>query len=330
MKIAKIITILVIASLFLCLGARLVMPAIHHPAPVLAAETPSDQPPIQSLRPEGTVPSVRSEVDALPSSIPNDSYFPKQWALQKMQGWQTTSGGSQVLVAVLDTGIDAQHEDLAGKVVGSVNFTKSATASDVLGHGTHIAGIITATANNGIGVAGFAPNARLLNVKIADDNGMVWASTIAEGIIWAVDNGARIINMSLVVPTSYPALEEAVNYASGKGVVLIAAAGNNIKSIPVYPAYYPNVIAVSATDSDGRLWAESNNGDWVDVYAPGVEIFSTNPGNSYGYLSGTSMATAYATAAAALMFDTVTDVNGDGSVSDEVSVQLKAFFGDLE
>jgi thermitase len=297
---------------------------------VLAAETPSDQSPIQSLRPEGTVPSVGSKVDALPSNIPNDSYFNKQWALQKMQGCQTKSGGPEVLIAVLDTGIDTKHEDLAGKVVKSVSFTKSATASDALGHGTHIAGIIAATANNGIGIAGFAPNARLLNVKIADDNGMVWPSTIAEGIIWAVDNGARIINMSLAVPSSTPALEEAVAYASSKGVVLIAAAGNNIKSIPVYPAYYSNVIAVAATDSDGRLWAESNNGDWVDVYAPGVEIFSTNPGNSYSYLSGTSMATAYATAAAALMFDTVTDVNDDGSVSDEVAAQLKAFFGDLE
>ena len=326
MKIAKIITILVIASLLFCLGASQVMPAIHHPAPVLAAETPGVQPSTQSVPVEDTAASVGSKVDALPSNIPNDSYFNKQWALQKMQGWQTKSGGSEVLIAVLDTGIDQQHEDLAGKVVESVNFTKSATASDALGHGTHIAGIIAATANNGIGIAGFAPNARLLNVKIADDNGMVWASTVAKGIIWAVDNGAKIINMSLAIPAATPALEEAVNYAWSRGVVIIAAAGNTGSSVPTYPASCPNVIAVAATDINGSLWERSNHGDWVSAYAPGAEIYSALPGNSYGYKSGTSMATAYVTAVAALTLSTVTDADGDGLVNDEVTEILKAVF----
>jgi thermitase len=263
--------------------------------------------------------------------ITNDSYVDKQWALQRIQNLAVGLGSTDgVLVAVLDTGIDEQHEDLAGKVVGSVNFTDSQTASDRLGHGTHVAGIIAATANNGIGIVGAAPNARLLNVKIADDKGMVWASTVAKGIIWAVDNGAKIINMSLAIPAATPALEEAVNYAWSKGVVIIAAAGNTGSSVPTYPASCPNVIAVAATDINGSLWERSNHGDWVSAYAPGAEIYSALPGNSYGYKSGTSMATAYVTAAAALMFDMVTDVNGDGSVSDEVSVQLKAFFGDLE
>jgi thermitase len=325
-KVAGIVIGLAIASLLFYLGASQVMPAIHHPAPVLAAETPGVQPSTQSVPVKDAASSVGSKVYALPSNIPNDSYFSRQWALQKMQGWQTKSGGSEVLVAVLDTGIDQRHEDLAGKVTESVNFTKSATASDVLGHGTHIAGIIAATANNGIGITGLAPNARLLNVKVADDEGMVWASAAAKGIIWAVDNGAEIINMSLAIPSATPALEEAVNYAWSKGVVIIAAAGNTGTSIPTYPASFSNVIAVAATDINDSLWEESNYGDWVNAYAPGVEIFSTIPYNSYGYKSGTSTAAAYVTAAAALMFDTVTDANGNGFTNDEITAALKAAF----
>jgi thermitase len=231
-----------------------------------------------------------------------------------------------VLVAVLDTGIDQQHEDLAGKVVGTINFSDSQIVSDRPGHGTHVAGIIAATDRNGIGIAGAAPNARLLNVKIADDNGMVWASTVAKGIVWAVDNGAKIINMSLAIPATTPALEEAVNYAWSRGVVIIAAAGNTGSSVPTYPASCPNVIAVAATDINGSLWDRSNHGDWVSAYAPGAEIYSALPGNSYGYKSGTSMATAYVTAVAALTLSTVTDVDGDGLVNDEVTEVLKTVF----
>jgi thermitase len=317
---------LTIASLFLYVGASRVVPAIYHPAPVLAAETADVQPSTQSVPVDDTAASVGSKVSALPGNSPNDIYFPEQWALQKMPGWQTGSGGSEILVAVLDTGIDEQHEDLAGKVADEVNFTDTQTISDRFGHGTHVAGIIAATANNGTGIAGLAPNCRLLNVKVADDKGMVWASAAAKGIIWAVDKGAKIINMSLAIPTTTPALEEAVDYAWSKGVVIIAAAGNTGTSMPTYPASCSHVIAVAATDINGSLWEKSNHGDWVNAYAPGVEIFSTLPGNSYGYKSGTSIATAYATAAAALIFGTVTDSNGNGFVNDEVTAVLKAAF----
>jgi thermitase len=329
-KIASIVIGLTIASLILCLGTSQVIPLIHHPAPVLAAEAPGVQPSTQSVPVEDTTVSVGSKVNALPSNSPNDIYFPEQWALQKMQGWQTKSGGSEVLVAILDTGIDEQHEDLAGKVASDVNFTDSQTASDRLGHGTHVAGIIAATANNRIGIAGMAPNCRLLNVKVADDKGMVWASAAAKGIIWAVDKGAKVINMSLAIPAETPALEEAVDYAWSKGAVVIAAAGNTGSAVPTYPASCSNVIAVAATDINGALWDRSNHGDWVNAYAPGVEIYSTVPGNSYSYKSGTSMATAYVTAMAALMLDTVTDANGNGFVNDEVATQLKAFFGEFQ
>lgn len=295
-----VILLLVVLGLFQLLG----------PASVLAADSQE---------------AGRTSGVAIP--ITNDSYVDKQWALQRIQSLAVGSGKSdEVLVAVLDTGIDQRHEDLAGKVVDSINFSDSTTVSDRLGHGTHIAGIIAAAAKNGIGIAGAAPNARLLNVKIADDKGMVWASTVAKGIIWAVDNGAKIINMSLAIPAATPALEEAVNYAWSKGVVIIAAAGNTGSSAPTYPASCPNVIAVAATDINGSLWERSNHGDWVSAYAPGAEIYSALPGDSYGYKSGTSMATAYVTAVAALTLSTVTDADGDGFVNDEVTEILKALF----
>jgi thermitase len=284
----------------------------------------------QFLGPSSVLAAAGEEGDqtgTIATAITNDTYVDKQWALQRVQGLVVEpTETKEILVAVLDTGIDQQHEDLAGKVAESVNFTDTKTASDRLGHGTHVAGIIAATVNNEIGIAGAAPNARLLNVKIADDKGMVWASATAKGIIWAVDNGAKIINMSLAIPAATPALEEAVDYAWSKGVVVIAAAGNTGTSVPTYPASCSHVIAVAATDINGALWDRSNHGDWVSAYAPGVEIYSALPGNSYGYKSGTSMATAYVTAVAALTYATVTDVNGDGRLNDEVADVLKTVF----
>jgi len=321
-----VVAIPLVAALLFCQGLNQHLLSICNESPAGIAEVSLDSPSIQSVTPEDMADVAGTSTEAMPTYVPNASYFDKQWAFGKVRAGQAVSDNPEILVAILDTGIDLQHEDLAGKVAGGVNLTDSPTASDLLGHGTHVAGIIAATANNGIGIAGLAPNSRLLNVKAADDSGMVWPSDIAKGIVWAVDNGASIINMSLLVPASSPVLEEAVDYAWSRGVVLIAAAGNNIKSIPVYPACYPKVIAVAATDIDGSLWAGSNYGDWVDVYAPGVEIYSTLPGNEYGYKSGTSMAAACVTAAAALAFATVTDVNGDGFLNDEVTATVRALF----
>ena len=161
---------------------------------------------------------------------PGGNDFNKQWALSKIQAvdaWQVTSGSPDILIAVLDTGIDLQHEDLADKVVASVNFTDSPTVSDVYGHGTHVAGIIAASADNDFGIAGLAPDCRLMNVKVANDRGLTDAATVAKGIVWAIDNGAKVINLSLTIPEPTQSLEEAVDYAWSKGAVIIAAAGND-------------------------------------------------------------------------------------------------------
>jgi len=263
-----------------------------------------------------------SEPAPIASSIaPNDEYLDKQWALAKIQAldaWQLTSGGQDILIAVLDTGIDQTHVDLAGKVIANINFTQSPTVDDVNGHGTHIAGIIGAIANNSSGIAGLAYNCSLMNVKVADDNGFCNAKAVAKGIIWAVDNGAKVINMSLTFAERDQALEDAVNYAWSKGAVLVCAAGNNGGSTPVYPAYYANCLSVTSTNGDGLLGQLANHGDWVDVAAPGVKIYSTLPNNSFGYESGTSMATAYVSGEAGLLLSVVSDTNGNGLLNDEV------------
>jgi thermitase len=208
-------------------------------------------------------------------------------------------------------------------VLAEVNFSDSSSADDLYGHGTHVAGIIAAYSDNGLGVAGIAPESRLLNVKVADDNGRCQASAVASGIIWAVDNGASVINVSIELREPSAELEAAVNYAWEHGAIVIAAAGNNGNQSPVYPAYYANCIAVAAIGEDDNLALLSNYGDWVDVAAPGFDIYSTLPGDDYGYKSGTSFATAYVSGLAAILFGTLTDTNGDGNLNDEVRAALE-------
>ena len=270
--------------------------------------------------------SIPDTVASLPAdnylfNPPNDSYFSRQWALIKIEGiqaWQITKGRPDIVIAVLDTGIDKDHEDLAGKVIAEVNFTDSPTAGDLYGHGTHVAGIIAATADNGIGIAGLAPRCRLLNVKVADDQGVFLIPNAAKGIVWAVDHGANVINLSIASLQPSPELEKAIDYAWSKGVVVVAAGGTFVGAKLVYPAYYPNCIAVAVTDIDDYVVSWSSKGDWIDVAAPGKDIYSTLPGNQYGTKSGSSMAAAHVSGLAGLLFTIESDNNGNGFVNDEV------------
>jgi thermitase len=240
----------------------------------------------------------------------DDSYLAERWGVSKIQApqaWQITRGDQSVIVAVLDTGINKDNQDLADKVVAEVNFTGSPTSDDLYGHGTHMAGTIAA----------IAPGCRLMNVKVADDVGKCEPSVVARGIMWAVDHGARVINLSLAMVGS-PELEEAVNYAWNQGAVLVAAAGNKGTSEPAYPAYYHNCLAVAGTNENDSLALLSSYGDWVDVAAPGFNIYSELPQNQYGYKTGTSAAGAHVSGVAALVFSVAEDTNGNGMVNDEV------------
>jgi thermitase len=234
--------------------------------------------------------------------------------IHAFSAWDVTMGSAAVAVAILDTGIDQSHEDLASsKITKNVNFTSSPTVDDKHGHGTHVAGSAAASTNNSIGVAGTCPMCALYNVKVLDDTGSGSWSWVANGITWAADNGAKVISMSLGDSTGSMTVESAVNYAWSKGVVLTVAAGNSGTSAPTYPAYYTNVIAVAATDNKDVKASFSNYGSWVDVAAPGAAILSTAPdhanniwgsGVKYGTISGTSMATPHVAGVAGLVWST--------------------------
>jgi thermitase len=256
------------------------------------------------------------------ADVPNDQYFGEQWGMTKVQApesWDITQGSPEISIAILDTGIDMDHPDLAAKIVSDVNFSDSPT-SDYNGHshGTHVAGIAAAISNNSIGVAGLGHDCSLMNVKVLGDDGYGYYSWIAEGIIWAADNGADVINLSVGGDSPSEVLKDAVDYAWSKGAVIVAGAGNNGSSSPFYPAYYTNCIAVGATDTSDNIPSWSNHGNWVDVAAPGLSIYSTMPGGQYYYKHGTSMACPHVAGLAGLLFSTTMDANGNGMLNDEV------------
>jgi len=268
-----------------------------------------------------------NDVASPEASSPSGVFMEQQGYLGEIdwsQVWTLSQSSPVVLVAILDTGIDRGHEDLAGRVVDEVNFSDSPVLNDLNGHGTHIAGILAANADNGIGIAGVAPGCLIMNVKVADDRGRCDATAIADGIVWAVDRGANILSISLRLSEPSQELGGAVAYAWDHGALIIAAAGNEGGSVPQYPASYPECIAVTATREDGSRAPLAGYGDWVDVAAPGYQIYSTLPDNEYGYKTGTSQATAHVAGLAALLFGIAIDSDGDGWVNDEVRAAIEA------
>lgn len=237
-----------------------------------------------------------------------DPLMKDQYALTNTnatKAWKTTKGDAKTIIAVIDTGADMNHPDLKDKIVASYNvFTKTAEVSDSHGHGTHCAGI-AAAALNGVGIAGIAPDAGLMPVQVLNASGGGSDATIAEGIVWAADHGAKVMTMSLGLYKTSKVLEEALQYALDKDVALVASAGNNnamndpVKA-PHLPSTYPGVIEVAATDNADAKARFSNWGDTVTVAAPGVDILSTVPG-SHKKMSGTSMASPAAAGVVALI-----------------------------
>nr|WP_256861686.1 S8 family peptidase [Bacillus cereus] len=244
---------------------------------------------------------------------PDDYYYSSNQSasLQKMQmpkAWDITRGIPDTVVAVVDSGVQSTHPDLKGKIIPGYDYVRNNMDSgqDELGHGTHIAGTIAAVTDNGIGIAGIAPNVKVLSVRVLDRSGYSYNDVIANGITYAADHGAKVINLSIAMEDPSQVLEDAVNYAWNKGTVLIAGAGNSSTSKSYYPAAYSNVISVAATDSNDTKWERSNYGMSVDIAAPGVDIMSTvptswDPENPYSTKSGTSMATANVSGVAALL-----------------------------
>ncbi len=264
------------------------------------------------------------------SMTPNDTRYSSQWAPPKInapKGWDGTQGSSSVRVAILDSGFNSNHVDLLGKVVGRWDFVynDSDPQDDVAygGHGTLVAGIAAANTNNSEGIAGTCPNCSLLIAKVLNADNKAIDANVISGINWASSNGAKVINMSFGLGGHSAALETAVNSAWGKGAVVVAAAGNDGRDDKTeYPAAYPNVIAVAATDKDDKRaiyeWMKdgsypygspaqnvraSNAGPWVDVAAPGKGILTTtSPYSVYEEAWGTSMAAPHVSGLAGLLF----------------------------
>jgi type VII secretion-associated serine protease mycosin len=258
-----------------------------------------------------------------PAVLSDDTYRGQQWALDTLQAetaWSLHRATGQV-VAVLDTGVDATHPDLAGRVLPGNDFVAAGGdgRTDPQGHGTHVAGIIAAVAGDHRGIAGLADGADILPVRVLDATGSGWASDAANGIVWAVDHGAGVLNLSLTGADD-ATLAAAVSYAQSRNVVVVAAAGNDRNSgdPAEYPAAYPGVAAVAATDATMASAGFSETGADVKLAAPGVAILSTYPValGSFASMSGTSMAAPYVAAAAALVRAAAPQLNATAVLED--------------
>ncbi|MFQ5753037.1 MAG: S8 family peptidase, partial [bacterium] len=289
--------------------------------------------------------------------VPNDSLFSEQMALQIIEtekAWDRQLASSEVIVGVIDTGIDYHHEDLRAALwmnagedldgngqVDSTDFngldddgngfiddirawdftdapsfpdggdfqTPDNDPFDENGHGTSVAGIIGATGNNRKGIAGGAFGCRIMNLRAGTSLGFLEEDDVASAIVYAVENGARIINMSFGDEVASPLLQDVMQYAAGQNCVLVASAGNSNTDKIHFPSGFAETISVGATNQNDVLAGFSNYGSSVDVVAPGVNILTTQPGNQYGKFSGTSASAPLVSALSALILSKFPDLS---------------------
>ncbi len=240
-------------------------------------------------------------------------YGPQQ--INAEAGWDVTTGAASVVVALVDSGVSFAHPEFAQThfLPGYDFVNKDNDPSDDNGHGTHVAGILFAAMNNELGIAGMAPGVSILPVKVLNSSGSGTWVDISNGIIYAVDQGADIISLSIGGPITSQVLQTAVQYAAAHDVLIVTGTGNTGTNAPFYPAFYPETFAVGATDNTGQLWWQSNYGDSVDVVAPGVGVWSTYWTNTnpitYAYCTGTSMAVPHVSGLAALILSVRPDLS---------------------
>ena len=235
---------------------------------------------------------------------PNDPLWSSSWSLTKTNvaaAWNLTPGVAETVVAVLDTGVDLTHPDLRNSVVSGYDaVNRDGDPTDDHGHGTMVAGVVAARANNGLGGVGVCSGCSVMPVKVIAGNGSGTAADIADGIRWATEHGADIVNMSFALSGPDDGVAQAIAFAQSRGVVVVAAAGNAGVADVSYPAGYPGVVSVAGSDGADARYGWSNYGGWVRLAAPGCSI-STAAGGSYGEFCGTSSATAFVSGAAGLI-----------------------------
>ena len=268
---------------------------------------------------------------------PNDPEYFRQWAYEKTgaeAAWDLSTGGPEVIIAVLDTGIDETHPEFSGKLISPADFIQSDTDNvphDENAHGTHVAGIAAGQGDNGLGITGVSWQARIMPVQVLDGTGSGTTESVSQGIAWAYLNGAKVINLSLSGEFQDSFMQQAINDAYNREVLVVAAAGNEGTSALRYPAAMNHVLAVGATDRFDRLAYYSNTGSHIDVVAPGGDmrtnlaggIFSTTPTYitqqmsedftwpDYDFFQGTSMAAPYVSGLAALIYSLEPGLNPD-------------------
>lgn len=234
---------------------------------------------------------------------PTDPEYAQQWE-HHVTGietvWDTTRGSADIVIAVLDSGV-VPGPEFGDRLLAGATFIDDDPHHDPLGHGTSVAGVAAAAANNDIGGVGVCSECTILPVQVAHANGSVPWSAAAEGVIWAVDQGADILNLSFGSPSNGSVMRRAIQYALSRDVIVIAAAGNYGTDSPIYPAAYDGVIAVGAHDENRGRYSWSSHGPWVDVAAPGCTRSVTSSGT--GVVCGTSFASPWTAGAAALLLD---------------------------
>lgn len=296
---------------------------------------------IKKLSKNPKVEYVEKNLEVSADLVPNDPYYSSTgswgqsygdlWGLHKIAAegaWDVTTGSSQVVVAVIDTGVDYNHPDLkdnilkdsSGTVVGYDFANGDSDPIDDHGHGTHVTGTIAGIGNNGVGIAGVTWNTKIMPVKFLASNGYGWSDDGAKAITYSVDHGARVLSNSWGGNGMSQVINDAINYAHDNNVIIVAAAGNNNSDTRDFsPANNPNVIAVGASDSQDAKASFSNYGD-IDVYAPGVDVLSvrasgTSMGNIvnnyYTRASGTSMATPHVSGLVALLLSKNPDLSNE-------------------